>query len=137
MTPVKSPTGLPDSLKRAARRIGLHDDDLLMARHEKEKLPELGRSYDIYYLRQALGICPNCITRSIYGVNAGPSGVVYRRSRTSLTMRCDFCGLQWTMTWLKVLQAMRHRIASEGEGELGTIVAEIAQKHIGGPSDGS
>jgi hypothetical protein len=37
----------------------------------------------------------------------GSLGVVYRSSRRSVTMRCRLCGLQWTMTFVKMAQAAR------------------------------
>jgi hypothetical protein len=36
-----------------------------------------------------------------------PLGVIYRRSDKSVTMRCEKCGLQWTMTWAKIHQAAK------------------------------
>jgi hypothetical protein len=36
---------------------------------------------------------------------------VYRRSSRSVTMRCEDCGLQWTMTWVKIHQAMERQLA--------------------------
>ena len=39
-------------------------------------------------------------------------GVIYRRSHKSVTMRCQACGLQWTMTWAKINKAAMHHAAT-------------------------
>jgi hypothetical protein len=101
--------------------------------HEKgrrRRLVRLRRRGDFDYIRQAVGTCPSCavVLRESLGAQLGVThGVVYRRSRRSLTMRCSFCGLQWTMTWVKIAQAMRRQAEREGEGELADVVADIAE----------
>lgn len=80
-------------------------------------------------IRQMVGNCPFCASGgvSVFGLPKGTeAGVIYRTSRRSLTMRCSICGLQWTMTWVKIHQAMQHRIAHEGDREMAGIVAELA-----------
>src|SRR4051812_17427324 len=58
-------------------------------------------------LRQAVGTCPHC---------RRPEAVVYRRSRTSVTMRCE-CGLQWTMTMKMIARAVKPQLsARQDEG---------------------
>jgi len=42
------------------------------------------------------------------GIHADPDGdrvVIYRRSPKSITMRCNKCGLHWTMTRAKIHKA--------------------------------
>ena len=49
-------------------------------------------------LRAVVGSCPMCIER-------GKPAVIYRRSHKSVTMRCNKCGLQWTMTLARIHKA--------------------------------
>jgi uncharacterized Zn finger protein len=53
-------------------------------------------------LHAFVGKCPLCNT---IGPPFEHMGGVLRRSNRSVTMRCSRCGLQWTMTWLKIHQA--------------------------------
>src|SRR6266545_4950694 len=57
-------------------------------------------------------------------------GVIYRRSNRSVTLRCRRCGLQWTMTWLKVHQAakrLRELVKSDGAAsDLGQLAEATA-----------
>jgi uncharacterized Zn finger protein len=71
-------------------------------------------------LRFLIGHCPLCA-----GLKT-PPGVIYRRSPTSITMRCEHCGLQWTMTWLKIHQAAKRKVEqleadTEREGTPGSV----------------
>jgi hypothetical protein len=43
-----------------------------------------------------------------------PKTVIYRRSGTSVTFRCNNCTLQWTMTFLKIHQAAKAMAAKLG-----------------------
>jgi hypothetical protein len=98
----------------------------LMARHDSDApLPKLSPK-DFRALKEALGTCPICVLRDTIPTDMGLThGVVYRRSRTSVTMRCEVCGLQWAMTWEKVIQAMKYQ---EGVYEgWGTSVIRIAE----------
>jgi len=60
-------------------------------------------------LRQMLGECPLCSVHKDLEEEAGnellPTTVIYRRSPSAITMRCNKCGLQWAMTWQKIRQA--------------------------------
>lgn len=67
----------------------------------------------------AVGSCPICAPWAP-GFIPGSSidgAVIYRRSNRSLTMRCETCGLHWTMTWAKINQAMRRHLALIGDIE--------------------
>jgi hypothetical protein len=46
-------------------------------------------------IRDTIGGCPHCL---LWNKSGGTTGAIYRRSRRSVTMRCAFCGLQWTVT---------------------------------------
>jgi len=71
----------------------------------KARLPQ----YEGSIIKMAVGSCPACATYAAGFPN--DRTVIYRRSRRSITMRCEQCGLQWTMTWVKVHQATS-RLAS-------------------------
>ena len=58
-----------------------------------------------------VGACPACaMFEPGMGMEAAHT-VVYRRSARSITMRCEDCGLQWTMTFSKIHEAMRRKLA--------------------------
>ena len=62
-------------------------------------------------LRLSIGACPSCAV-FLSGFDNGHT-VVYRRSHSSVTMRCETCGLQWTMTWAKIHAAMKRHLATD------------------------
>jgi hypothetical protein len=72
--------------------------------------------------RLAIGACPAC---SVYTASffAGRS-VIYRRSNRSVTMRCETCGLQWTMTYVQINKAMRRQQAMDDGGTPASVVYE-------------
>jgi len=66
-------------------------------------------------LKMCFGTCPAC---SLDGLMQMPSGVIYRRSRRSVTMRCSTCGLQWTMTWAMINKAAKRHVQNAIGDEL-------------------
>lgn len=88
-------------------------------------------------IRQVVGTCPFCATRDNLARQLGsPTGVFYRSSRRSVTMRCAVCNLQWTMTWVKIHQAMQYLIAYEGDGEMAGVVARITEPALANETRG-
>jgi hypothetical protein len=83
----------------------------------RQKLRPL-KSWLYWAIRDAVGRCPLC---SQYNDSFGApcqSSAIYRRSGRSVTMRCDSCGLQWTVTWAQLNKALRRtlpRVAGEGD----------------------
>jgi len=57
-------------------------------------------------LRAAIGTCPACERRG---------AVVYRRSPTSVTMRCNGCRLQWTVTMHQLRRFLKRELESKGD----------------------
>ena len=97
---------LPPSRRWSLRRV-------IMDVHDRGRRPAPLHRFDLEALRQVIGTCPACAVtrRGTLGATVDEAlghttGVVYRRSRKSVTMRCQFCGLQWTTTWVNVSQAM-------------------------------
>jgi len=68
----------------------------------KKRLPQLMS----FQIRMLVGTCPLC---SAAGRHLLALGVIYRRNHRSVTMRCERCHLQWTMTWAKIHQAAKTR----------------------------
>lgn len=57
-----------------------------------------------------VGACPSC---AVFGVRFLVSrSVIYRRSARSVTMRCEDCGLQWTMTLARINAVMERKAAA-------------------------
>ena len=56
-------------------------------------------------VRELFGVCALCLATGSF--DPDHLGVIYRRSPRSVTMRCDKCGLQWTMTFAKIHQALK------------------------------
>lgn len=103
----------------------------LMARHERARPKARLDRLDYNALKDMLGTCPVCVVTGRHTLGAlagGAHGEVYRRSHTSLTMRCQFCSLQWTMTWAKIAQAMRWQVDKRGDGLAKVILAIIEEQ---------
>jgi hypothetical protein len=65
-----------------------------------------------------------CTLYSVSKPGSPELGVIYRRSHKSITMRCEQCGLQWTMTWAKIHQAAnapRKGIECPRRGEMASL----------------
>ena len=58
----------------------------------------------------------------------GPTGVIYRSSKRSVTMRCSGCGLQWTMTIHRLAQTARRRAELMGSDEYAQAEALMAAR---------
>lgn len=68
-----------------------------------------------------VGLCPGgCST-------LGPTGVVYRSSRRSVTLRCADCGLLWTMTAHQLAKAARRK-AEMGSDDFAQAEAHMADR---------
>jgi hypothetical protein len=65
--------------------------------------------------RLTVGACPSCAVFDP-GWEYGRT-VIYRRSNRSVTMRCEVCGLQWTMTFAKIHQAVNRQLRRESVRE--------------------
>ena len=66
-------------------------------------------------LKKTVGACPAC-AMYVQGFFSWP--VIYRRSPRSITMRCQTCGLQWTMTLAKINRAVSYHASTCGDGEI-------------------
>jgi hypothetical protein len=69
-----------------------------------------------YYdaLHSVVSACPHCATFAP-GIELGRT-VIYRMSNRSVTMRCEVCSLQWTMT-LHRISEMAKRVVGEHDDE--------------------
>ena len=74
-----------------------------MIRRQRNQPNRLDRT-NAYLLKGTAGYCPVCT--GMLGKQEDKT-VIYRRSDTSVTFRCEACYLQWTITW-----ASLHRAAS-------------------------
>lgn len=89
----------------------------------KRGLPNQHRrmSQDVaFHMRLAFGRCPACDLNM-------PPAVIYRRSRSSITFRCETCGLQWRIThanmhWAATRQA---EMCRTGNGEHDGFIASV------------
>ena len=57
-----------------------------------------------FQLRMLAGTCPFCSFNSSY---IGDLSVIYRMSEHSVTFRCQYCTLQWTMTFVTLHRAAK------------------------------
>jgi len=63
-----------------------------------------------FILKTYLSSCPNCgkesQDRRYKEENKTPSCAIYRCSKTSVSLRCHFCGLKFTVTWCNLLKSL-------------------------------
>jgi hypothetical protein len=70
------------------------------------------------------GFCPG----GCGGLMGAPTGIVYRSSRRSVTMRCQDCGLLWTMTVHQLAKATRRKAERMGDDEVAVLQQGIAAR---------
>ena len=76
-------------------------------------------------LQLAIGACPSCAVWVAAGMAS--RSVVYRRSNRSITMRCEVCGLQWTVTYAKLHAAMKRQLAGGLDPDTAALYERIAE----------
>jgi hypothetical protein len=82
-------------------------------RNQPDRMPGVHRAA----IRSVAGICPSCALSRTFGGEQSTSlkdvlGVIYRRSDTSITFRCQHCELQWTVTLANLHKAAQSKIES-------------------------
>ena len=93
----------------------------------EEKQTRMKRQQSIV-LHQFVGACPACSLSETHALGfVQASGVVYRRSHMSVTLRCRTCALQWTMTWDKIHKAATHYAQHTKNAEVKWLADAIAE----------
>ena len=85
--------------------------------------------YASQVLSVCIGACPSCAVFATAFDNG--HSVIYRRSSNSVTMRCEDCGLQWTMTWAKVNAAMHRHLATDLDERSAHVYEQMAEMTAG------